>query len=262
MQKTLFSPLRLVCLLGAFCALPAQADQAFDILARSDVIRNPQGSFVVDVSLKQYEANKLTDENQVTTHSRQNKDGQFLTIVHINKPANDRGKLLLRNDNILWFYDPKSKASVRMSPRQRLLGNASNGDVITSNFTLDYHAELKGEETITDGERQQRQAWKLELNSISEFAPYKRVELWVDKENDRPLKGKFYGNSGKLLKVAWYRNWQTVFERVRPTEVVIGDGFNPNKVTLMQMRLYRQKELPLSWFNKEWLSHFTSQGER
>jgi outer membrane lipoprotein-sorting protein len=260
MLDTMFKPLRLACMLLSFTALPTLADQARDILQRSDLIRNPQTSFVVDVSLKLYENNKLTDQNRVTTHSRQNINGQFLSIVHINEPSNDRGKLLLRSDNILWFYDPKSKASVRMSPRQRLLGNASSGDVITSNFTLDYAAVLAGEETVTDGDRTSRQTWKLQLSAVNEFAPYKQVELWVDKENDRPLKGKFYGSSGKLLKVAWYRNWQPVFERVRPTEVVIGDGFNPNKITLMQMSHYREKELPLSWFNKEWLSHFTPQG--
>ncbi|EMM2471064.1 outer membrane lipoprotein-sorting protein [Raoultella ornithinolytica] len=259
MRKIILKPLYLACVFASCTSLTALADRAQDILQRSDVIRNPQTSFVVNVSLKLYENNRLTDQNRVTTHSRQNANGQFLTIVHMNEPNNDRGKLLLRNDNILWFYDPKSKASVRMSPRQRLLGNASNGDVITSNFTLDYAAAMDGEEAITDGDRNQRPAWRLQLSSTNDFAPYKKVELWVDKENDRPLKGKFYGNSGKLLKVAWYRNWQPVFGTVRPTEVVIGDGFNPNKVTLMQMSEYRQKDLPLSWFNKEWLSHFTPQ---
>jgi outer membrane lipoprotein-sorting protein len=259
MRKITLKSFYLSCVIASLCSMSVRADQAQDILQRSDEIRNPQTSFVVNVSLKLYENNKLADQNRVTTHSRQNTNGQFLTIVHMNEPNNDRGKLLLRNDNILWFYDPKSKASVRMSPRQRLLGNASNGDVITSNFTLDYAAVMDGEETITDGDRNLRPAWKLQLSSTNDFAPYKKVELWVDKENDRPLKGKFYGNSGKLLKVAWYRNWQPVFGTIRPTEVVIGDGFNPNKITLMQMSDYREKDLPLSWFNKEWLSHFTSQ---
>ncbi|MDF7667804.1 outer membrane lipoprotein-sorting protein [Orbaceae bacterium ESL0727] len=242
--------------------LPAYADQAYDILKRSDQIRNPQTSFVVNVLLKQFENNKLIDQTRVTTHSRQNDEGQFLTIVSIEEPSADRGKLLLRNNNILWFYDPKSKASVRMSPRQRLLGNASNGDVITSNFTLDYTATLTGDEMITDGDRNNRLAWKLQLKASNTFAPYPQVELWIDKENDRPLKGKFYGQSGKLLKIAWYRNWQSVFERIRPTEVVIADGFNPNKITLMQLSQYQEKTLPLSWFNKEWLAHFTSQGHQ
>ncbi|MGL4859427.1 MAG: outer membrane lipoprotein-sorting protein [Enterobacteriaceae bacterium] len=119
---------------------------------------------------------------------------------------------------------------------------------------------MDGEETVTDGDRTPRLAWKLQLSATNEFAPYKRVELWVDKESDRPLKGKFYANSGKLLKVAWYRNWQPVFGQIRPTEVIIGDGFNPNKITVMQMSQYRERELPQSWFNKEWLSHFTTQG--
>lgn len=114
MRKIILKPLYLACVFASCTSLTALADRAQDILQRSDVIRNPQTSFVVNVSLKLYENNRLTDQNRVTTHSRQNANGQFLTIVHMNEPNNDRGKLLLRNDNILWFYDPKSKASVRM----------------------------------------------------------------------------------------------------------------------------------------------------
>ena len=46
----------------------------------------------------------------------------------------DTGKLMLKNGNDLWFYDPANQASVRISPDQRLLGQAANGDVVTSPF--------------------------------------------------------------------------------------------------------------------------------
>ena len=248
--------------LGIYVAMSgiATAQTASEILEKSDFIRNPQQSFVVDVNLKQYENGKLIDKTLVKTHSRMSDEGQFLTIVHIDKPVVDKGKLLLRNDNILWFYDNKSKASVRMSPRQRLLGNASNGDVITSNFIMDYLPELETEEVIFSGDKKERSSWKLKLDSTNDFAPYDSVDLWVDQENYRPLKAKFYGSSGKLLKVAWYRGWKKVLGETRPTEVVISDGFNTKKVTVMTMNNHEPLTLPQSWFNKEWLPHFTSAG--
>ena len=227
------------------------------ILARSDTIRNPQESFVVDVGLYAYENGKRTDFTQVTTHSRKDDDdGQFLSLVFIDEPARDRSKIVLRNGNLLWFYDPASKASVRLSPRQRLLGNASNGDVVTANFALDYAATLKGEETIKDGDKQMRPTWRLALQSTNEVTPYDKVEFWVDKENYRPLKGEFYTQSGRLLKVAWYRSWQNAMGEMRPTEMVIADGFEPKNVTVMKMSNFRGRELPVSWFNNGWLPRF------
>lgn len=240
-------------------AAAARTD-AQTILTRADTIRNPQISFVVDVTLTAYENNVQVDSSQVTTHSRKDKNtGQFLSLVHIDEPARDAGKLLLRNGNILYFYDPASKASVRLSPRQRLLGNASNGDVITANLANDYTVALDGEEEVVDGDRRTRDAWRLHLVSRSEITPYHEITLWVDKADYRPLKGQFFSQSGRLLKVAWYRGWQPVMGETRPTEVIIADGFDPTKVTVMTMANHRPRDLPQSWFSKSWLPRFRPQ---
>ncbi len=244
-------------LAGGSGLLPAAAaPDAGRILAKADAIRNPQSSFVVDVSLRAFKGKRLTDETRVTTHSRKSGRGQFKSIVHVNSPSADRGKLILRNGNILWMYDPSSKASVRISPRQRMLGNASNGDVVSSNLVGDYRPSYAGEETIVDGGQQKKSCHKLNLKAITRSAPYSRVELWVDTGNFRPLKGKYYTKSGELIKVAWYRGWKSQMGAVRPTEIVIVDGFDPNSVTIMTMNRYRPKNLPNSWFHKEWLPRF------
>lgn len=237
----------------------AAGPDAGEILARADAIRNPQFSFAVDVNLTAFESGKTTDTTRVTTHSRMDDAGQFLTLVHIDLPVRDEGKLLLRNGNLLWFYDPASKASVRLSPRQRLIGNASNGDVITANFAMDYAVEMAGEEEITDGDRQTRAAYKLRLTSQNDTTPYDVIELWVDKTSSQPLKGQFYTQSGRLLKAAWYRGWEPVLGETRPTEVVIADGFDPKKVTVMKMTNYRPQDLPQSWFSNSWLPRFRKQ---
>jgi len=235
------------------------APDAKTILGQSDTIRNPQTSFVVDVHLLNYENGKLDGQTKVTTHSRK-QGGQFQTLVYITAPSIDRGKILLRNGNILWLYDPKSRASVRISPRQRLLGNASNGDVVSSNLVGDYNPVLEGTETIADGDRQNRDCYRLKLSSASSSTPYSTVTFWVDAATSRPIKGKYYTKSGSLIKVAWYRSWKSQMGEVRPTEVVIADAFDPKKVTLMRMNAFRPRDLPQSWFRKEWLPRFELQG--
>lgn len=229
------------------------------ILERADAIRNPQESFVVDVGLTAYDSGRVTDETVVSTHSRKDGTGQFLSLVLIDQPVRDQGKIILRNGNLLWFYDPASKASVRLSPRQRLLGNASNGDVVTANLALDYTAAFGGVETVVDGDKQSRQAYRLDLASRNEATPYDRIELWVDQESYRPLKGQYYTQTGRLLKVAWYRGWEPVMGETRPTEVVIADGFKPKEVTVMKLANFRPRDLPHSWFSNSWLPRFQKQ---
>lgn len=240
--------------------LPAvAAPDATAILRKSDEIRNPQRSFVVDVHLLNYENGKLDGQTKVTTHSRKH-SGQFQTLVYITAPSVDRGKILLRNGNILWLYDPSSRASVRISPRQRLLGNASNGDVVSSNLVGDYNPVLEGTETIADGDRNNRQCYRLKLTSANSSTPYSAITFWVDAQTSQPIKGKYYTKSGSLIKVAWYRSWKSQMGAVRPTEVVIADAFDPKKVTLMRMNAFRPQDLPESWFRKEWLPRFELQG--
>ena len=63
---------------------------------------------------------------------------------------------MLKNGNDLWFFDPSSQASIRLSPQQRLLGQAANGDVVTANLSLDYEPQLLGEGGGSSGRRQDR----------------------------------------------------------------------------------------------------------
>jgi hypothetical protein len=66
-------------------------------------------------------------------YSREDKQsGQFNNLVRYAEPPRDAGKLVLLKGGNLWFYDPASKASIRISPQQRLTGQASEGDVSRS----------------------------------------------------------------------------------------------------------------------------------
>lgn len=168
-------------LLMAFGAAAA-APNADQILTASDAVRNPGRPFSVTVTLTEFQAGKQVDTSTLASYSRTEKSGQFSSLIRFLLPARDAGKLMLKNGNDLWFYDPTSKASVRLSPQQRLLGQASNGDVATVNFAKDYRVKLAGEEPITDGERRTRNAYKLDLTAAIADATYTTIEMWVDVE--------------------------------------------------------------------------------
>jgi hypothetical protein len=246
----------LAALLAA-ATLAQAAPDAQRILAASDAVRNPGRPFSVVVALTEFQDGKRVDGNTMVTYSRTlAQDAQFATLVRFVAPARDAGKLMLKNGQDLWFYDPSTKASVRLSPQQRLIGQASNGDVVTVNLARDYKAELSAQEEVQDGERKTRRAYKLELSAVTSDATYARIELWVGAENSWPIKGRFFAESGRLLKTVYYRRFATELGVERPTELVIIDGLNAGSVTLMRLSDYTAKNLPGNWFQRDYLPRF------
>lgn len=260
MMNRMVLRIRAVFLLAAVLTVPALSQGAPDaqrILAASDAVRNPGRPFSVNVTLTEFQDGKRVDSSSVVTYSRTLAQGeQFASLVRFSAPARDTGKLMLKNGQDLWFFDPSTKASVRLSPQQRLMGQASNGDVVTVNLARDYRASLAGEEEIQDGERKLRRAYQLELKAATGDATYSRIELWVGTGNSWPIKGRFFADSGRLLKTVYYRRFAAQLGTERPTELVIIDGLNPGSVTLMRLADYAAKDIPDSWFQREYLPRF------
>lgn len=227
------------------------------MLAASDAIRNPSQPFRVTVTLLEFEQGKQVDTTVLASYARTMEgSGQFATLVRFMEPARDAGKLMLKNGKDLWFYDPATKSSVRISPQQRLMGEASNGDVLTVSFARDYKASYGAEESITDGERKERKAHKLTLAPASDDATYAAVELWVDADSKRPIKARFLADSGRLLKTAYYRRFQPQLGTERPTETVIIDGLNPQQVTIVRLSDFVARNLPATTFQRDALPRF------
>lgn len=238
--------------MGAFGAPSPQA-----LLVASDAVRNPGQPFRVTVTLTEYDRGQQVDTSTLTSYARTlDAGGQFVTLIRFVQPARDTGKLMLKSGNDLWFFDPGTKASVRISPQQRLMGQASNGDVVTVNFARDYKATLAASETIQDGERKNRRTHKLALTAATEDAAYATIELWVDADTSAPLKARFFADSGRLLKTAYYRRFLPQLGAERPTETVIIDGVNPQSVTIVRLSDFTARNIPTSWFQRDFLPRF------
>jgi outer membrane lipoprotein-sorting protein len=230
---------------------------AQEILAASDLVRNPDFPFGMTNTLVEYRNGKQTDSSTLGIYSKaDNKSGQFRSLIRYLAPVRDANKLILYSGKDLWFYDPSSKASIRLSPQQRLLGQASNGDVVTINLAKDYQATAAVEEDTQDGERQTKHCYKLTLGAATPDATYHHIDMWVEVANTHPVKARFYTESGKLLKSAYYRHYQNVLGSDRPTETVIIDGLDPNWVTVMRFSDWIKRDVPESWLQRDYLPHF------
>jgi hypothetical protein len=240
-------------LAGATIAAP----DAQSVLQASDDIRNPDKPFGLTVTLIEYRAGKQSDSNTLAVYSKADpRDGRFRSLIRFVAPARDANKLMLKSGNDLWFYDPANKASVRISPQQRLLGQAANGDVVTVNLARDYQAMLTAEEDVQDGERKSRRCYKLALAATAPDVTYHHIESWIETDSHRPVKAKFFSESGRLLKTAYYRHYQSELGKERPTETVIIDGLDPNWVTVMRYSEFAWREIPEAWLQRDYLPRF------
>ncbi|MDR6412827.1 outer membrane lipoprotein-sorting protein [Paraburkholderia terricola] len=246
---------QLAMLLLSICSAAAAAPpDAQQMLAACDAIRNPARPFRLKTALLDYRDSKQVGSNGLEVFSKLEADsGQYANLIRFVSPARDLNKLMLKAGRDLWLYDPNNKASIRTSPQQRLLGQVSNGDVVTTNLSREYHAVLVGDENIQDGEHQTCQCHKLNLTASVPEATYSRIELWLNAAN-APIKAYFYAESGRLLKTAFYRHYQEELGVSRPTEIVIIDGLMPTWITVMRFSDYAWYDVPDSWLRPEYFS--------
>jgi hypothetical protein len=249
---------RIFLLSGLLAAMPVHAaDSPQAILAASDAVRNPDKPFAVTVTLIEYRQGRQNDSNTLQVYSKADlRSGQYRSLIRFVAPQRDANKLMLKSGNDLWFFDPASQASIRLSPQQRLLGQAANGDVLTVNLARDYKAELVDTEETVDGEKTRRQAHKLRLAAASPDVTYHQIEMWIEVGSARPVKGRFLAESGRLLKTAYYRKFAHQLGRERPTEVVIIDGLDPQWVTVMRYSDYAWRDVPDAWLQRDYLPRF------
>ena len=238
----------------------AQAENAQDIVAAADKVRNPGQPFRSTDTLTEYVGGKPRAEDVLIVYSKVDPaSGQFRNLVRYVQPPRDEGKMVLLDGHILWFYDPSSKTSVRISAQQRLIGQASIGEVLTVNLAIDYTGTLAGTETIQDAERKDRVCWHLDLKAANDQAAYARVEYWVEQGTYRPVKMKFYSDSGRLLKILYYRGLEERLGARRPTEAVIIDAVDTSLATTMKFGDQRFVDVPEEWFQRDYLPRLRSE---
>ncbi|MHA6884404.1 outer membrane lipoprotein-sorting protein [Ralstonia pseudosolanacearum] len=232
-------------------AVPKNAD---DIVAAVERLLDPAPAYRMVNTIVQYEnGNEISRIKVAVFTKRQQSSGKWLDIVQYVDPPRDSGKTLLNDGDALWFYDPASRASLRISMQQRLLGQASNGDVLTINYSRDYRARQTGEATVNDADKQKHDCNVVEFTAATEAAVYGRLEYWIDKATNAIIKGKCYADSGQLLKLVYYRDQKPALGGVRPMQAVLIDAVNTRLVTTMNFSDFRTIDIPDAWFHRSYL---------
>jgi hypothetical protein len=238
-------------------ALAFDMPTADEIVAAADAVRNPSVPFERKLSLVEYVDGVAHSQTVLRVFSKIDPaSGQFRNLVRYEDPPRDVAKAVLMNGTVMWFYDPAARSSVRISPQQRLLGQAAQGDVITVNLARDYRARLVGPasgETLADADHQMKRCWHVELVPGSDSAIYGKVDYWVEQGTFRPVKSKFYSDSGRLLKIAYFHKYDDRLGAKRPTEIILIDAINEKLVTTMNVSDDAAREVPDSWYQRDYL---------
>ncbi len=169
-------------------------------------------------------------------------------LAEVVAPARQKGEKILFNDRTLWFYKPGLRKPISVSPRQKLMGDAANGDMASTRYARDYEGTLAGAETVGGVP-----TWKLELKARARNVTYDRIRYWISKRERLGVRAEFLTLAGEVFKTADFRydNSIQVAGETFPfvSEMAIHDPLDAHKETLIRYQRPREEPHPESLFN-------------
>jgi hypothetical protein len=139
----------------------------------------------------------------------------------------------------MWVYLPDTSRPVRITPLERLSGDASNGDVARTNYAADYTAAYLRSEKVGDEECN-----LLDLTAKRKGATYQRILYWVRTQDARPVRAEFYLTSGKRIKSATFDDFYSVGGRLQLRRMTLYDEIRHNSHSVLEYSGIAPRELP------------------
>jgi outer membrane lipoprotein-sorting protein len=165
-------------------------------------------------------------------------------IAETISPPRQKGEIALFNDRTLWFFKPGLKKPISISPRQKLMGQAANGDIASTQYARDYEPMAQKD----DGSN-----WMLDLKAKAKNVTYDRIKYWISKKDKLAVKAEFLTVSGELFKVAEFKYGNSVvLKGVKypfVSEMRIHDANNPKNITTISYKNPREESHATSLFN-------------
>jgi hypothetical protein len=206
------------------------APDAQMLLVQSDQARGsgmPGVVFLVHVS-NEKSPGEVEEDAEVVMRVKA-RDGS--SVAEIIEPLRTKGMRLLQVQRSMWIYRPTMKKPVAISPRQRLSGQASLGDIASTGYARDYVAKYLRRDNY-NGEA----SHVLELTAGSTNTTYDRIIYWVSERTGLGIRAEFLSVSGKPIKYADFRYEQKAMHNGRSipfvSHMVIHDALTTDVTTL------------------------------
>jgi hypothetical protein len=243
MKKSTIISGMLAALLAVTGPVRAEDRPVKEILQHADRARGNVDGIIWDITIMTIEEG-ARETRGLTVKVKKNN-----TLAKYTSPANMNDRMVLMVDRNMWFIRSGLKKPVSISPRQKLMGDAANGDIASTNYREDYNAVLLGSEPVRGED-----CHVLDLKAANKNVTYDRIKYWVSKSRLVGVKAEFYTISGKLFKTAEF----TYDNRIKIdgeeeipfiSELVIHDAIQQDKVTTLTYSNIKVQPIPDSTFN-------------
>jgi hypothetical protein len=169
-------------------------------------------------------------------------------LVQAVAPARNKGEVFLFNDHDLWFAKPGLKKPVAISARQRLTGQAANGDIASTHYFRDYNATIEGKGAV-NGEP----VTILKLKAKDPKVTYDQIRYFVSNKRGLALKAEFMTLQGEVMKTATFEYGNQIASGSEKfpfvSKMTIRDAKAPDNMSVIQYSEPRIKETSASLFN-------------
>lgn len=220
------------------------ADEVSSLLKAADLFRMSSENMQIETQISTFNREgNLEKERRYMVFSQ----AKHQSLVLMQSPAEKGQKMLMLGDDF-WMVLAGSQRPLRITPLQKLLGDASIGDVSTMSWSQDYEGEVVAEERCED-----KPCIRLSLNANRKGVAYQHIDLWLGKVRHEPIKADLYVLSGKFAKQASF-----IMDKANApstvVEMVLLDKLGSNKETRMRYLSRKDKTVPEQWMNPMFLA--------
>lgn len=250
-ERTTMHPLTPFLAALTLCAAtlaPAVAQDVNALLQDADRYRMGTDNLQVDTQVTVFNADGSPDkERRYTVFAQAGRK----SLVLMQSPVEKGQKVLMLGDDF-WLLMPASQRPLRITPMQKLLGDASTGDIATMRWAGDYSGQLVGEEPCQPDTKAPL-CLHLSLQAERKGVTYQRIELWIGKARHEPVRADLFVQSDKLAKQARFVMDKATGPAI-VSEMVLVDRLSNKKETRIQYLSRKERVVPQEWLNPMFLA--------
>ena len=233
----------LIATLFLVSSAPAQGAEFTALLKKADAYRLEAEAIKIETEVKLFRNGALDKQRRYTVYLK----GGRRSLVLMQSPGEQGQKVLMLGDDF-WQIMPQSQRPIRITPMQKLLGDASVGDIATMNWSEDYDGTIAGEAVI-DG----IPCHHLTLTARNRGVSYKRIELYLARSDARPIKADLYVASDRIAKVARF-TIESGHGRPQVSSMTIKDQIQTGRETVIRYLSRRPQSIPDDYYNPMFLT--------
>ena len=233
---------RFLALLLALACAPAFGQDVQALLKQADAYRLTAQAERVETEVRVLKSGSLDKTRLYNVYV---KPGRRSLVVF--RSPSERGQKLLMLGDDFWLVLPTSQRPLRITPLQKLLGDASTGDVASLTWAEDYGGRVVGET-----EKQGVLCLKLDIAGQRKGVSYPRIVLYLAKSDHHPVYAELYVASDKLAKEAVYEMGR-VGGKPQVVAMILTDRIQRDRVTEVHYLSRAAKELPDGYYNPAFL---------